>query len=122
MRDRLAAVGKVTIIDLHSYPKVELAYELHGGGPRPEVCIGTDPFHTSPELALAAASALATAAPTRDVGVNSPFRGSYVPLDQYEQNADVESVMLEIRRDVVRDHLDALLAATAALIDTTTAS
>ena len=121
VRDRLAAVGKVTIIDVHSYPIVELAYELHGGGPRPEVCIGTDACHTSPELALAATSALATAAPTGDVGVNSPFLGSYVPLDQYEQNPAVESVMLEIRRDVVRVHLDALIAATAALIDTRSA-
>jgi predicted N-formylglutamate amidohydrolase len=118
VRARVAAVGEVTIIDLHSYPAAVLPYELHGGGPRPEVCVGTDDFHTSPRLAAAATSAMSTAAPTGDVGVNAPFSGCYVPLDQYERNRAVEAVMLEIRRDVVSDHLDALIAATAALINT----
>jgi predicted N-formylglutamate amidohydrolase len=117
VRDRLAVVGRVTIIDVHSYPVVQLPYELHGSGPRPEVCIGTDSFHTSPALELAATSAMATAAPTGDLSVNSPFSGCYVPLDQYELNPAVESVMLEIRRDVVSGHLEALMAATAALIN-----
>ena len=117
VRDRLRATGKVTIIDMHSYPVAKLPYELHGDARRPEVCVGTDGFHTSAELGLAATSAMTTAAPTGDVGLNSPFNGSYVPLDQYQQNRDVESVMLEIRRDVVRDHPEALARATAGLIN-----
>jgi N-formylglutamate deformylase len=121
VRSRLTAVGRVTIIDVHSYPVVKLPYELAGDGPRPEVCVGTDPFHTSPELARAATSAMTTAAPTGEVGANSPFTGTYVPLDQYQQNPAVESVMLEIRRDVVRDHQDALIAAIAGLVNSRTA-
>jgi predicted N-formylglutamate amidohydrolase len=118
VRERLAAIGRVTIIDVHSYPVVKLPYELHGDGPRPEVCVGTDAFHTSPELELAATSAMATATRTGDVGLNSPFTGSYVPLDQYERNPAVESVMLEIRRDVVDGNAEGLVAAITALIDT----
>lgn len=117
VRERLADVGRVTIIDIHSYPLVKNPYELHGDGPRPEVCIGTDGFHTSAALAEAAASAMASAAPAGEIGLNSPFAGCYVPLDQYEQNPAVQAVMLELRRDVVADRLDELAAATAALID-----
>lgn len=115
--ERLAACGRVTIIDIHSYPRMRLPFELHGDGPRPEVCLGVDPFHTSPELEAAARAALAAAAPTGDVGVNSPFVGCYVPMEHYQLDRAVGSVMLEIRRDVVAEHLDALVAATAALID-----
>lgn len=122
VRERLSAVGKVTIIDVHSYPVVKLPYELHGDGPRPEVCIGTDAFHTSPELEIAATSAVAAAVPAGEVGANSPFIGCYVPLEYYEQNPAVESVMLEIRRDVVAGRLGALIAATAAIINTREAS
>ncbi|WP_369125167.1 MULTISPECIES: N-formylglutamate amidohydrolase [unclassified Cryobacterium] len=31
---------------------------------------------------------------------NTPFAGAYVPLKQYQMDARVSSVMLEIRRDV----------------------
>ena len=117
VRDRLAAVGSVTIIDVHSYPVIKLPYELHGDGPRPEICVGTDRFHTTSDLATATLEAMRTAAPTGEVGLDSPFGGCYVPLDQYEQNAAVQAVMLEIRRDVVAAHMPQLQAATAALID-----
>lgn len=118
VRDRLEACGRVTIIDVHSYPVAKLPYELHGDGPRPEVCIGTDAFHTSAALSAAAQQAMAQAAPTGEIGLDSPFIGCYVPLDQYGTNAAVQAVMLEIRRDVVAGHLDALAEATAGLVDT----
>ena len=118
VRERLEAVERVTIIDIHSYPLVKNPYELHGDGARPEVCVGTDAFHTSAALAEAATSSLANAAPTGEVGLNSPFAGCYVPLDQYEQTTAVQAVMLEIRRDVVAGRSHELAAATAAVIDT----
>ncbi len=117
VRDRLAAVGTATIIDVHSYPLVPNAYELHADGPRPEVCIGTDGVHTPGWLRDATLEAMLTAAPTGDVGLDSPFWGCYVPLDQYGTNPRVRAVMLEIRRDVVAHHLDSLILATAGLIN-----
>ena len=115
VRDRHAAVGSVTIIDVHSFPKLKLPYELHGDGPRPEICVGTDAFHTSAELALGTTRAMKQV--SEDVGLDSPFAGCYVPLDQYEQNKAIQAVMLEIRRDVVAERMTELQAATAALID-----
>jgi N-formylglutamate deformylase len=117
VRDRLAAVGQVTIIDVHSYPREAPPHELHGDGPRPEICIGTDAFHTPASLGELAVDAMRAAAPTGDVGLDSPFSGCYVPLEQYETNDAVRAVMHEIRRDVVAGHLAALVAGTARLVD-----
>ncbi len=118
VRDLLAANGRVTIVDVHSYPKATLPYELHGDGPRPEVCVGTDAFHTPPELERAALAAMRTVTGhDGDVALNSPFSGCYAPLDRYEANPRVRSVMLEVRRDVVANRMPGLQTATAALVD-----
>ena len=94
--DRLAAVGRAVIIDVHSYPGEALPYELHGEGPRPPVCLGTDSFHTPPELLAAAREAFARCGET---GLDSPFGGAYVPLRFYGKEPRVSALMIEIRRD-----------------------
>ncbi|WP_449350385.1 N-formylglutamate amidohydrolase [Streptomyces shaanxiensis] len=91
--ERLKAVGRAVIIDVHSYPSEPLPYELHGEGPRPPVCLGTDSFHTSPELVAAAREAFGEA------GLDSPFSGTYVPLEFYGRDPRVSALMVEIRRD-----------------------
>lgn len=99
IEERLAAVGDVTIIDLHSYPLIELPYERlhHPDAARPECCIGVDPIHTPGTLQDAALTAFA---PLGEVGVNKPFAGTYVPLAFYSvRDARVSSVMVELRRD-----------------------
>ncbi|MFD9109535.1 N-formylglutamate amidohydrolase [Streptomyces bottropensis] len=94
---RLEAVGRAVIIDVHSYPSEPLPYELHGDGPRPPVCLGTDPSHTPADLLAAAEVAFAGFGGT---GVDSPFGGTYVPLKYYGQDPRVTALMIEIRRDV----------------------
>lgn len=117
VRERLATVGNVTILDVHSYPKIALPYELHGDGPRPGVCLGTDAFHTPATLVEAATRAFTKCASACGIGRDSPFAGCYVPLDQYGTNHEVTALMLELRRDVVDASLSDLAAATAALVD-----
>ncbi|MET9504885.1 N-formylglutamate amidohydrolase [Streptomyces sp. NPDC006622] len=94
--ERLAAVGRAVVIDVHSYPTAPLPYELHGGGPRPPVCLGTDAFHTPPELLTAARESFGEIGET---GLDSPFGGAYVPLEYYGKDPRVSAVMVEIRRD-----------------------
>jgi N-formylglutamate amidohydrolase len=94
--DRLAATGRAVIIDVHSYPSQALPYELHGSGPRPPVCLGTDSFHTPPELLAAAREAFGEIGET---GLDSPFAGTYVPLEFYGRDPRVAALMVEIRRD-----------------------
>ncbi|MER5474345.1 N-formylglutamate amidohydrolase [Streptomyces sp. NPDC002685] len=94
--DRLAATGRAVVIDVHSYPTARLPYELHGDGPRPPICLGTDSFHTPPELVTLAEKAFAGLG---GVGIDSPFAGAYVPLRYYEREPGVGALMVEIRRD-----------------------
>jgi len=94
--DRLAATGRAVVVDVHSYPTARLPYELHGDGPRPPVCVGTDSFHTPPELVALAEKAFAGLG---GVGIDSPFSGAYVPLRFYEREPRVTALMVEIRRD-----------------------
>lgn len=94
--DRIAATGRAVIIDVHSYPTLPSAYELHPYGQRPALCVGTDPHHTPPWLREAAFAAFS---PLKDIGVDTPFSGTYVPLDSYNTDRRVCSVMIELRRD-----------------------
>ncbi|MGW6710518.1 N-formylglutamate amidohydrolase [Streptomyces sp. NPDC054956] len=96
VEDRLAAVGRAFVIDVHSYPTEPLPYELHGDGGRPPVCLGTDPFHTPAGLLAAAEKAFAGFGGT---GLDSPFAGTYVPLEHYGKDDRVGALMIEIRRD-----------------------
>jgi N-formylglutamate amidohydrolase len=120
--ERLAAVGRAVVIDVHSYPSAPLPYELHGGGPRPPVCLGTDSFHTPPELLAAARKAFGEVG---EVGLDSPFSGTYVPLEFYGRDPRVSALMVEIRRDTYMSEpggpagpgLHALAQALAALVD-----
>ncbi|MFI1721999.1 N-formylglutamate amidohydrolase [Streptomyces sp. NPDC020489] len=117
--DRLAAVGRAVIIDVHSYPSRPLPYELHGDGPRPPVCLGTDAFHTPPALLAGAREAFGR------TGVDSPFSGTYVPLEFYGRDPRVAALMVEIRRDTYMSEpggpagpgLARLATALAALVD-----
>lgn len=116
---RLAVTGRAVVIDVHSYPSAPLPYELHGEGPRPPVCLGTDSFHTPPELLAAAREVFG------EVGLDSPFSGTYVPLEFYGRDPRVSALMVEIRRDTYMTEpggpagpgLRELAQALAALVD-----
>ncbi len=118
---RLDEVGAVTIIDLHSFPLEPLRYELHDG-PRPEICLGTDPFHTPADLVDLAREAFSEF----EVGTDSPFSGCYVPLAHHESNPNIHALMVELRRDLYLDEsfqlvepaLGPILEALTALVDT----
>jgi N-formylglutamate deformylase len=98
--ERLGTHGRCTIVDLHSYPARRLPYEL-GTGPRPPLCIGTDPVHTPgwlTELVVGVAARHGI-----DAAFDTPFAGTYVPLDHHGSDDRVTSVMLELRRDLYLD-------------------
>ncbi|MEV5437103.1 N-formylglutamate amidohydrolase [Streptomyces sp. NPDC052682] len=122
--DRLAATGRAVIIDVHSYPSERLPYELHGDGPRPAVCLGTDAFHTPPELLEAARAAFG------ETELDSPFSGTYVPLEFYGKEPRVTALMVEIRRDTYMTEpggtagpgLTRLVTALASLVDAVSGS
>ena len=94
----LSRWGKALVVDAHSFPSKALPYEDDASAPRPEICIGTDSFHTAPELAHAFASAFDREG--FDTGLNSPFAGALVPMKHYRTDPRVSAVMIETRRDL----------------------
>ena len=109
----LDARGQVTVLDIHSFPREALPYE-QSGGPRPSICLGVDSFHTPPELVDAAREAFSDF----DVEINTPFAGTYVPLEFYERDRQVRGLMIEIRRDIPATDrgLTDVVSAVAALV------
>lgn len=91
------AYGRCLVIDCHSFPSVALPYELADPDlGRPDICIGTDAFHTSAELASAFVSAFKREG--WSVSLNDPFAGALVPSGRYQQDRRVSAVMVEINR------------------------
>ena len=97
--DLLRTHGRVTIVDVHSYPRDPLPYERDHGAARPRVCLGGDPVHTPDGLRRLAEE---TFAPWDPVW-NQPFAGTYVPTRHFRTETRVSSVMVEIRRDCYLD-------------------
>ncbi|NCG39234.1 MAG: N-formylglutamate amidohydrolase, partial [Actinobacteria bacterium] len=95
----LEAHGRCLIIDLHSYPASQQTYE-QASGPRPELCLGTDEFHTPEDLAVRVETIAATHG--LEVRRNTPFAGTLVPMKHYRSDARVTSLMMEWRRDLYR--------------------
>jgi len=92
---------RALLIDAHSFPSRPLLYELDQSADRPEICIGTDEFHT-PKL-LAAAFVDAFSAAGFDVRLDVPFAGALVPLRHYRTDRRVSAIMVEVNRGT---HLD----------------
>ncbi len=73
----IAAHGQALVIDCHCFPATVLPYELTDATQaRPDICIGTDAFHTSDNVATAFVDAFRGAG--WRVAVNSPFAGALV--------------------------------------------
>jgi N-formylglutamate deformylase len=91
------------LIDAHSFPAKPLPYEVDQTSARPEICIGTDDFHTSADLLLHFENAFRTSGFT--TAVNKPFSGALVPRRFYGIDSRVSSIMIEIRRDIYMNEL-----------------
>lgn len=95
--EALATHGRCLVLDCHSFPSVPLPYEKGPiGFRRPDVCIGTDAFHTPPALAAAFVGAFDRAG--WRVAVNHPFAGALVPAKHLGRDARVQALMVEVNR------------------------
>lgn len=101
VKEKLEAHGKCLIIDGHSFPAIPLPYELDQNPSRPDICIGTDDYHSPQKLVDALVTAFTAKGYT--VAINRPFSGSIVPLKYYRKDNRVMSVMIEINRRLYLD-------------------
>lgn len=87
--------GRVLLIDAHSFSPVRLPYEAPGLE-RPDICIGTDAYHTPQKLAAIAVERFSALG--YSVAVNTPFSGCMIPLPYYRKDARVTGLMIEVNR------------------------
>lgn len=92
----LDARGTCLIIDAHSFPSVPLPYEVHQDADRPDICVGTDDFHTPKELLEMVVRLCRDTGWT--VAVNKPFAGALVPTPYFRADSRVRAVMIEVNR------------------------
>jgi len=97
----LAHLGRCLIIDCHSFPSRPLPYEEDQSLDRPDICIGTDSFHTPYALTVHLVAALESSG--FSVALNRPFAGALVPAGYYRADTRVRSIMIEINRRLYMD-------------------
>ncbi len=74
-----------------------MSFDLDQRTPRPDVCIGTNSFHTPLSLIDAAREHCTREGWT--LGIDWPYAGTMVPLEHLERTPLVMSIMVEINRD-----------------------
>ena len=92
--EKTALYGCCLIVDCHSFSAVPLPYEKDAL--RPDICIGTDSFHTPKWLSERLVQAFRSEG--YDVCIDRPFSGTMVPLGSYRKDPRVISVMIEVNR------------------------
>jgi len=98
--ERLARFGRCVILDAHSFPTGQLPTQVGFSAPL-EIGIGTQPGHTSPELRALAEDFFRAHGFT--VGVDIPFSGAIVPNRFFGTEPRVQSLMIEVRRNLYMD-------------------
>ena len=98
--EQLDQFGRCLIIDGHSFPSKALHYEDEKLI-RPDICFGYESFHEPSGLVdaledICRQEGLTTAR-------NEPFSGSYVPVDYFQKDQRVNSIMIEVNRSLYMD-------------------
>lgn len=94
--------GSALVIDCHSFPDKAYYFNQDFNQARPDICIGTDDFHTPKALMQEVKQFFLSKGYT--VQVDSPYAGTMVPLKQYKKNKNVHSIMIEINRKLYMDN------------------
>ena len=99
----LERYGKCLVIDGHSFYNTTPVKPL-GILTRPDIDVGTDPYHTPAGLCEA------VCAKARELGyktrVNTPFAGAITPMKHYGRDKRVFSIMLETNRKLYMNSVD----------------
>ena len=95
----LAAHGRCLVIDCHSFPGTPLPYEKDPT--RPDICIGTDEFHTPRVLRDATVAAFRSAG--LEVAIDRPFAGALAPASRYQKDRRIATIMIEVNRSLYMD-------------------
>lgn len=101
VKHQLEQFGRATIVDCHSFPQIPIIRALDQSSFRPDFNIGTDAFHTPKKWIDASITFFEEKG--YSLGVDRPYEGSIVPMDYYQKDKNVQSIMLEINRKLYLD-------------------
>jgi N-formylglutamate deformylase len=93
--------GYSLMLDCHSFSSIPLPHEMDQSPNRPDICIGTDDFHTPGWLADTLEDVFRAAGFAVDI--NRPFSGTFVPSSYYRLEPEVLSAMIELNRKLYMD-------------------
>ena len=99
----LERFDKCLIIDCHSFSSKPLPHEQNQDQDRPDICLGTDPFHTPDKVTGTMEACFRKAGLTSKR--NMPFEGTYVPLKYLNNDSRVSSIMVEVNRKLYMDEV-----------------
>ena len=97
----LAKDNKALIIDCHSFPEVAYPFNSDFKQRRPDICLGTDEYHTPKALLQRVKKFFLEKG--YEVRVDSPYSGTMVPLKHYKKDKRVNSIMIEVNRKLYMD-------------------
>ena len=96
VRTQLNKENSCLIVDCHSYPSTPVIRDLDQTSIRPDFNIGIDAFHTPKKLIDA--SVMYFVQEGYSLGVDWPYSGTIVPMEFYQKDKNVFSIMLEVNR------------------------
>lgn len=96
-RKYLEEYDEILIIDLHSYSKQALPYELHKDCERSEICIGVNVDDFNIKILNDIVNKIKAFG--FNYSINEPFSGCLIPSD-YINDKRVYGIMIEIRKDI----------------------
>lgn len=98
VQELLNKFDECLIIDAHSFPSIPLPYEASQELKRPDICLGTDAYHSPEDLLEILRNFFEEINLITEI--NKPFAGCYVPSKFLHQDKRVKSIMIEINREL----------------------
>lgn len=96
VKTHLEETESCLILDCHSFPSSPLTRALVQNRNTPDFNIGTDSYHTPSYLIEASQEYFNSKG--LSLGIDTPYSGSIVPMEYYQKDTRVSSIMLEVNR------------------------
>ena len=96
VKNHLDQTKSCLILDCHSFPSSPFSCALVQDNNTPDFNIGTDSYHTPSYLIEASLEYFNSKG--LSLGIDTPYSGSIVPMEYYQKDPRVRSIMLEVNR------------------------
>lgn len=96
VKNHLKQIESCLILDCHSFPSSPFNCALVQDHNTPDFNIGTDSYHTPSYLIEASQEYFNSKG--LSLGIDTPYSGSIVPMEYYQKDPRVSSIMLEVNR------------------------